>query len=326
MRFTHLIVTVLALGALTLGGCRAVMDPSFMPSGYAFHSGTYKAPPGPPAPGIGYAYQTNLNDMNVAQWRDVARRMLVQMESRHAIQPQNIFVEMLPDHNAFNASFDYALREELRARGYTLVHAPAGVLSLRPEAYRPADVKVPVDANTYNDDPEIALIPEDPTRPDNFTVSLTMLRGGYVTGTVTDVFTLPAYGYVRGEGQNRIDPRLPYAAPPAAAPCHATSAKKCAMPCKDMPCKDMPCKDAPCKHASCKDMPCKDMPCMEKPCMDKPCDMKSKKQTPCGGEASGQVSVGAPQSLHGHTPQEETPYGDTPPGESFFGSITAEPL
>jgi hypothetical protein len=307
MRSPYSILAVLALAALTLGGCRSVMDPSFMPSGYTYHNDAYKAPPGPPAPGIGYAYNSGINDAALAQWRDVARRMLIQMESHHAIKPQNIFVEMLPDHNAFNASFDYALREELRARGYALANAPAGVLSLRPEAYRPDDVKVPVDANTYNDDPEIIVIPEDRARPDNFTVSLTMLRNGFVTGTVTDVFTLPAYGYVRGEGQNRIDPRFPYAAPPAAAP-----AKKCATSCQDTPCKDMPCKDTPCK-----DMCCKEAPCKDKPCMDKPCDMNAKKETPCGGEAS----TGAPQSLQGSTVEQ-----DAPQGESFFDSITAEPL
>lgn len=212
----HLLMITVSF--LALAGCRSIMDPTFMPAGYSFHSDTYKAPPGPMAKGIGYDFSPSMNETVVAQWKTVAAAMAGRLQSELGIGPQRIYVEMLPDRNAFNSSFDYALRDELRARGYTLVMSPAGVPSLRPEAYQPGDVHVPVDANAYNGDPQVLDIPEHREDPATFIVSLTALSGQTVTGEVSGEFTMPGYGYVRGEGQDRIDPRLPKKEVPPPAP------------------------------------------------------------------------------------------------------------
>ncbi len=48
MRFKPTFTLILiSLVTLSLGACRAIMDPTFMPAGYRYHQEDYKAPPGP---------------------------------------------------------------------------------------------------------------------------------------------------------------------------------------------------------------------------------------------------------------------------------------
>lgn len=189
---------------MVLCGCRSVVDPSPMPSGYSFHKDTYKAPPGPPAPEIGYPYTLGRNDVVMEKWQVVAASMVDSMEMRLGLDTQPVYLAMIPQQNAFNASLDYALREELRNRDYTLVNAPGSALQIRPEAWLPGDEKIPVQANRYNGDPQVLVIPVHREKAHEFSYKLTALRHDILVGEVTGEFTLPAYGYMRGEGQDRI--------------------------------------------------------------------------------------------------------------------------
>ncbi len=201
-------VSVLAffpLALLALTGCRSLMDPTPMPAGYAYHQEKFKSPPGPPAAEIGYPFSVPRNDVVVEKWQAVAAATVDKMEAQLGLQPQPVYIETLPRMNAFNASLDYVLREELRNRGYTLVNVPGYILHLKPEAYIPGDEKVPVDANRFNGDPEVLVIPEHRERAQDFIISVTVLNNGLLKGVVSDQYALPTYGYVRGDGQDRFE-------------------------------------------------------------------------------------------------------------------------
>jgi hypothetical protein len=187
--------------------CSNIYDPTFMPSGYTYHREYHKAPPAPKAPEIGYPYDAVKNATIIQQWRGVSGRMMDRLESDLGLAPGPVFVSILPDHNAFNASFDYALRDELRARGYVLSANGPSVLNLLPEAFLPGDEKFPVDVNEYNDDYDRIDVPVHRDVPDDVTVKITASRAGMLIGAAQDNFKLPFYGYIRGEGQDRISPR-----------------------------------------------------------------------------------------------------------------------
>jgi hypothetical protein len=207
MRIAHLPLAVAGV-VVALTGCRTVMDPTFMPAGYAYHQEKFKSPPGPPAADIGYPFSVPRNDVVVEKWQAVAASMADRMESELGISPQPVYIEMLPRQNAFNASLDYVLREELRNRGYTLVGAPGNVLNLKPEAWVPGDEKVPVDANRWNDDPQVRVIPVDRSKAHDFIISIIVLKDKMLKGTVKGEYLLPAYGYVRGDGQDRHENKI----------------------------------------------------------------------------------------------------------------------
>jgi hypothetical protein len=222
----------LALAALLMTtSCRSIMDPTPMPAGYAYHQEKFKSPPGPPAEEIGYPFSVPRNDVVVEKWQAVAASMVDKMEGQLGVDPQPVYIEMLPRPNAFNTSLDYVLREELRLRGYTLMPTPGRFLHLKPEAWIPGDEKVPVDANRFNGDVEVLVVPVERDKAHKFVISVAVLDKGYLKGTVSDTYSLPAYGYKRGDSMDRtenkelwLNPKkpVPQAAPdykePTAAP------------------------------------------------------------------------------------------------------------
>jgi hypothetical protein len=207
---------VLASVVIALVGCRSVMDPSPLGAGYAYHQQKLKSPPGPPAPGIGYPFSVGRNDVVVEKWQAVAAKIVDQMEAQLGIQPQVVYVQTLPRPNAFNASLDYVLREELRKRNYTLAAVPGSGLHLKPEIYLPGDEKIPVDANMYNDDPYIEKTPADRAKAHEFLITLNVLQNKVYKGSVEGQYTLPAYGYVLGDGRDRLENKEAYKKRPAA--------------------------------------------------------------------------------------------------------------
>jgi hypothetical protein len=202
---------------IAVSGCRSFLDPSPMPAGYAYHQQKYKSPPGPPAADIGYPFSVDRNDVVVEKWQAVASRIVDQMEQQLALGPRAIYIEPLPRPNAFNTSLDYVLREELRNRGYTLVAVPGSGLHLKPEIYLPGDEKIPVDANMYNDDPHFETIPANRSKAHEFLITVNVLENKVYKGAVEGQYTLPAYGYVRGDGSDRLENKDAYKKKKAAA-------------------------------------------------------------------------------------------------------------
>jgi hypothetical protein len=200
---------VFSLALLALSGCRTLMDPNFLPSGYTYHNvnHSYKAPPGPAADDIGYDYSFDQNAAVLTIWAEVARDLLNQIEERTGLGAQDVYLERLPEHNAFNASFDDALRAELRSRGYVLADAPQDRLHLRYGAFLPEDENARRTL-TYNDDPEIPMHPENRDKPSGFIVVLTALHNGIVLDEARGIYDMPAYGYVSGAGRIDVAPLM----------------------------------------------------------------------------------------------------------------------
>lgn len=184
-----------------LCACQALTGPSFMPTGYAYHSEVYKAQPGPEAPGIGYDYTAQENENALQGWRFVAGDLIDQLESQTGLGPQEIYLKPLPYANAFNQSFDYALRSELLARGYVLATSGRDdMLMLQYEAFLPEDrgvVKQPV----YNGDQEKVQMPLKPEQPTGFVMTLSGWVHGAELVRLEGLYDIPAYGYETGAGR-----------------------------------------------------------------------------------------------------------------------------
>ncbi len=105
---------VLVLG---LTGCRTLWNPTSVPSGYAYQNEKYKAPPGPEADSIGYAYSAQANEDVLQIWHVVIKDLVEKMVGQLGPGSKRIYVQSPPRRNVFNSSYDYALRAELRKRG-----------------------------------------------------------------------------------------------------------------------------------------------------------------------------------------------------------------
>jgi hypothetical protein len=121
------------------------------------------------------------------------------MEGETGITAQNVYVESLPESNAFNLSLDNALREELRARGYTLTETPQEALHLSYRAFLPEDERKVVQTQ-YNGDQEQLNTPWNPEDAQRFVFALVVKRDGAVFDETRIIREVPAYGYVSGEG------------------------------------------------------------------------------------------------------------------------------
>lgn len=104
---------------LALSACKT-WNPDFMPAGYTYHSEEYKSPPGPEAPSLGYEYSAEENEKYLMMWRYALRDMMMKTKAEGVVLPQTLNLVSDLDENAFSASYDYILREGLRAYGHTL--------------------------------------------------------------------------------------------------------------------------------------------------------------------------------------------------------------
>ncbi len=186
---------------LVLAGCSSIaMDPSFMPAGYARHYEAYKAAPGLEAESIGYDYSAGANEEVIQLWRMVTEDLVAQMEDELSIQPQNIYLHSLPDHNGFNALYDYTLREALSSKGYNVVSYPSEALHLWYEAFLPEDEHLRSKKIPYNNDVSSLLKPIHPEKLYDFVFILSATQEGKALGSVRHIYKVPAYAYMRGEG------------------------------------------------------------------------------------------------------------------------------
>jgi len=110
-----------SLLVLALTGCKPFWNPTFMPSGYKHHENTYKSPPGPEARDIGYDYSAEENAAVIDNWSDAVADIVLRAKA-HDIRPAGpIYLMTNMGQSASQATFDLALREELRSMGHTLV-------------------------------------------------------------------------------------------------------------------------------------------------------------------------------------------------------------
>lgn len=199
---------VYVLPVLMLTAC-GFESPTWMPSGYSYANSEYKAQPGPEAAPIGYPYSAARNDYVNSMWTDTARALLNDLESQTGLSAQPIFVADLENKNAFNMSFDNALREELRARGYTLAPEAAGNVELKYQAFKAEDEnKRP--AYPYNDDEgnKESLKPYKPENAEPYVFVMTLFKDNVAFGEVRKTQVMPGFGYVAREGNILPAPRV----------------------------------------------------------------------------------------------------------------------
>jgi hypothetical protein len=173
----------LLLAVLGLTGCDTLFgNPTYLPAGYTYHNDLYKAPPGPAAPDIGYSYNA-LRNREILQGWEVAAQDLVAQLGDNGVGPQIVYLETLVKNDAFTASYDNSLRDELRARGYLLETDPATPVHIRYDAY------LPVQEEAMD-----ATVDEAADDAADFILVLTV-RSPDGEMQVSGVYRLPDYGY-----------------------------------------------------------------------------------------------------------------------------------
>lgn len=174
----------------------AACDPGFMPAGYAYHQNEYKAPDGPDAPPIGYDYTVTDNQNVVEAWQTIIADLVDRLERETGLIPQHVYLEPLPTHTAFNATYDHVLREELRGRGYALQPAPGDHFYIRYDAFTPA---AGMEDPTADHGGQAAFTPETyaegAATQKNIVLRLAVMRRGVPVKDVRAVYPVPPFGY-----------------------------------------------------------------------------------------------------------------------------------
>lgn len=194
-RFLSVGVT-LGSAALLLAGCKAlVLTPNAIPKGYTYSHDRYKAPPSPEADDIGYEYSDYQNREVVNTWRLKAKQMADWLEENAEIQPKALFIDYPKYHTAQYATFDFALREELKNRGYTLMPTPDNTIALR---YLIEKISTPWVEYPYPNDETRAKRPAEPyvdAVQDEMRLGLALYDGDLEILRVYQDHIVPTYGY-----------------------------------------------------------------------------------------------------------------------------------
>jgi len=179
----------------TLGACKSIMNPTFMPAGYTYHQNEYKAPTGPKAWDIGYDYTRAENAAVLNRWKMVAADLTDKIESVAPLAGAPIFLSSPTLDNAFTLSLDHALREEFRARGYTLAALPSeNTIKLKVSSYDPS-FRDTMRSYELNDQEEKDR-PEPPKQVSKeLILKVDGLVGDQQTTLVEAPYVLPLYGY-----------------------------------------------------------------------------------------------------------------------------------
>lgn len=204
------------LSLFALNGCsNNIQDftPGWMPTLYKYQHEEYKAPPPRDVPDVGYEYSKGMNDDVMIVWQAIADNLVTGLEQNANLTPRPVYIESLPDHNAFNASYEFALRDVFRQKGYTLVNEPARAVHVRYEAYRDQDANLRNEID-FNNEEDNFLDPFYKRHPHDFTFVLTAGSDDQLLGQSYFKTQVPAYGYVADEGQHPIEQRVRKDAPP----------------------------------------------------------------------------------------------------------------
>lgn len=188
-------LTVSVLSFATTLMLSACGSPTFMPAGYAHHNNVYKAQPGPEAHNLGYEYSAQTNADIVSKWENVAGQLIDELQGQSGIAPQAIYIHPTKK-NAFNHTFDHALRTALTARGFTLVNQAGDAYEIAYSAKSQLDPALKPKP-FYNGDVEPSETIETPPEHE-FLLFLTLLQNGVPLGTGAGTYVLPSYGYEDG--------------------------------------------------------------------------------------------------------------------------------
>lgn len=186
--------------ALLLPGCESVVNPTFMPSGYANHQKEFKSPPGPPAPDIGYDYTSQANAEVLARWQEAIDDLLVQALANDLILPQVIYLQSDLKPGLFRNTFDSMLRDSLRASGYELSSNAETGTPVFFSAYEPGERVYSENDRPYNG----ALPPPHkdgaymPPEQDMELV-LGLVKDKVLTDAVIGLYQVPLYGFAPGK-------------------------------------------------------------------------------------------------------------------------------
>lgn len=175
-----------------LAACEANWNPSYAPSGYAYHQNEYKSPPGDRAMDIGYDYDKERNHEYMEIWRVVVRDLIENMEKTTGLSPQTVYIDHVPVNDAFTNSYDHVLRKELRSKGYILTKNESHPVHIRYDAYMPLDYE-----EIYGRALNEALEHQTDMELADFLLVLTVREPGKHQKQVASVYKLPDFGYDR---------------------------------------------------------------------------------------------------------------------------------
>ena len=181
---------------IALTGCKPVWNPTFMPSGYTYHHDEYKSAPGPEAKPIGYTYSASDNQKVIDDWQNAARDLLLRAKANDIRPTGPVYLTTDMNPSVFQSTFDSALRDELRAQGYTLSDNPEEGTHLFYSAYDPNDQGPPETVYNYNDEPAHAHKDGDFLPPSQkMELVLALLNDGRIGRKVTSLYEVPLYGF-----------------------------------------------------------------------------------------------------------------------------------
>lgn len=189
-----LVFSSLLLIAVT--GCKPLWDPTFMPAGYAHHHKEYKTPPGPEGADIGYPYSAKQNQRVMQSWQNATSDLVLRAKANDIRPVGPVFLTTDLKPSAFQAAFDNALREELRAAGHTMSKSAEEATTLFYSAYNPAEDAKPESDALYNDELSHSNT-QGIQLPPSKTMDLTLavLNEGRMGKSVSAKYDVPLYGF-----------------------------------------------------------------------------------------------------------------------------------
>ncbi|MFN3700921.1 MAG: hypothetical protein ACK4VI_05275 [Alphaproteobacteria bacterium] len=200
MRNTTLKSFLPLLLILVLAGCHNyVVRPSAVPSGYSYHNDLYKSPPSPDPTAIGYTYSAEKNEHVIEGMRDRALQLFSQIEQDADLAGSTLYIANARNHNGQNSTFDHALREVVRERGYRIASEPNEDTSVLVYSIdEPQKLRKHIDFGNLNDDYNQGRYHRRYSEFENMIIVLDLIAGEDVTTSARGVYHIPMYGYRRG--------------------------------------------------------------------------------------------------------------------------------
>jgi len=182
---------------LALTGCKPFWDPTFMPSGYAYHQKEYKSPPGPEASPIGYEYSNQKNNEVLEGWRFAIRDLLLRAKANGLNFSDPVYLSTDLNAGAFQSAYDSTLREGLRAYGFTIASSPEQAAHLFYSAYEASENGQPESVDPYNKDDAHHPHKDGDFLPPSGKLDLVLanVENGFMMKKVKSTYEVPLYGF-----------------------------------------------------------------------------------------------------------------------------------
>lgn len=191
----HFILPLLALA--TLSGCVGY-NPSYMPTGYTHHHGKHKGLKGPEGADIGYKYSEEDNEAHLLAWRYALRDLILKIDHGELYVPDTIKLRTNLPHSSFQASYDYVLREGLRAYSHVISdEQESPILFYSAHSYpvnKEGEVMQSYSYSAFTSDPDYPNLDSQELKP--FRLTLSMVRNGRVAPGIEGVYMLPELDFV----------------------------------------------------------------------------------------------------------------------------------